>query len=199
MPETGGTFWGYETEFRNNDIQMLPYDPDLAKQYLAASVYKGEEVELASGVPVFHRGAEMIAEQLGRIGINVRLFQTDAPTLQSYANPLNNQAQMIHHTNNFNKSAVSARGSYYSTGASNRSSFNNPLVDELVDKAPTITDPKEREAVYRQIQEILYEDLPYISIYNLINCTITSSAVGGIILDSDNNHDYRGIFMVLED
>jgi len=40
--------------------------------------------------------------------------------------------------------------------------YKNPTVDELLEKAMTSTDQKEREQLYIQVQEILAEDVPYI-------------------------------------
>ena len=199
IPETEGTFWGHSTEFRNHDIPVLEYDLELAKQYLAQSSYKGEEVEIISGIPPTLKASELIQEQLGQIGINIKLFQTDGPTLQSFAKFYDNQAQITHHSCPFTQSASSMRAQVGTGGSSNRASYSNPAVDDLLALAPTIPDPNERAAVYKQIQEIIAEDMPCLNLYWRMYAMVTSGNVGGIIADPDQNHDFRGIFMTVED
>ena len=199
LPASDGTIWGYSTEFRNNNIPIIPFDLDLARQCLEASSYNGEEVELMAGIFTTQRGGEMIQEQLAKVGINVRLNQTDVPTLSSTALYGSDKTQMIHHMLPMTLSAASARGAFYPGASSNRASYNNPVVNELLDRAPTIADQKEREALYMQIQEILAEDLPIINIYYRLQAPVSSSKIGGIIINPDQNHDFRGIFLVLDD
>ena len=199
IPETEGTFWGNNTEFRNHDIPILEYDQQLAKEYLAASSYNGEEIEIIAGIPPTLKASELIQEQLGQIGINIRLFLTDGPTLQSFAKFYDNQAQITHHSAPFTQSAASMRAQIGTGGASNRSSYSNPKVDELLALAPTIVDPQERGAIYKQVQEIVAEDMPSLNLYWRMYAMVTSSNVGGILADPDQNHDFRGIFMIVED
>jgi len=199
IADNGGTFWGDTTEFRNNDIPLLPFDLDLARQYLAASTYNGEEIEIYTGVPTFHRSAEMIQEQLLRIGINLVLHQTDAPTLQSLAVYGSDTVQIVHHPLPFNMSAASARTMLGPGGSANRSTYDNPAVTQLLDLAPTIADRDARGQIYRQIQALVAEDLTYVNVFFRVHAIVTHGNIGGIVVNPDQNHDYRGIFMTLED
>ena len=198
IPETGGTVWGYATEFRNNDIPIVPYDLDKAKEYLAASTYTGGEVELISGTPNHNRAAEIIQEQLGKIGLTLRLFQTDPGTLSPYVIYDNNQAQMVHFVNPFTDTAASCRSVFYPGGASNKAAYNNPEVAALLDLAPTILDRGEREKIYRQIQELVADDLAYITTNYEVRNVVAVAAIGGIDTDPEQNHDFRGIYMTVD-
>ena len=195
IPEETGTFWGHSTEFRNNDIPIIPFDLDKAKEYLAASSYDGGEVELISGTPNHNRAAEMIQEQLGKIDINVRLFQTDPGTLSPYVTYDNNQAQMVHFVNPFTATAASARSVLYPGGASNKASYNNPAVNELLDRAPSVADRGEREALYKEIQQLVADDLAFININYEVRNVVAVAAIGGIDTDPEQNHDFRGIYL----
>ena len=197
-PDVEGTYWGFGTEFRNHDIPIIPYNLDLAKEYLAKSVYNGEEIEIISGNVECNRAVEMVREQLGKIGIYIKLFQTDAQTI----NPMTaygTKIQMVLYMGDFNSSAGSARRVFYPNGSSNRASYNNPVVNELLDKAPSTVDLKEREAIYRQVQEIVAEDLPYLNLYWMRRSVVTNSKLGGILINTDLCHDFRGIFLVVDD
>jgi len=198
-PASDGTFWGSSTEFRNNNIPMLEYDPVLAKEYLEASIYNGEELEIISALVINNAMAEVMQEQLAQIGIKTKLFPTDAPTLTSTATYGNEQTQLISWVAAFNLSAATVRNMFYPVGGDNRSSYNNPLVNDLLDKAPTVADPEERGAIYRQIQEIFAEDVPTLRIFSRVFTLVCAKGLGGILVSPDQTHDFRGIFLVLDD
>ena len=199
LPVTTGTAWGYAQEFKNTDIPVLQFDLDLARQYLAASSYNGEEIEIMSSIVRHHRAAEMLQEQLTRIGIRTSLFQTDMITLQSLSLYGSDAVQILVHTVPFNNSASSARSILGVNGYANRGTYNNPTVNELFDRAPLIVDPAEREASYKHIQELVNEDLPIINLYHFTRTIVTPASVGGVVTDPDQCHDLRYMFMVLDD
>ena len=193
VPVENATVWGIGTEFRNNDLPLFEYNLELAREYLDASVYNGEELELVASSVSMIRAIDMIQENLGRIGINIRLYPTDTPTLSSYAVYENNQAELIHFLNTFDMNASSARNVFYPGRTTNRASYNNPEVTDLLDRAPTIADESEREAMYRRVQEIVYEDMPYISLFVSTRIIVAQAGLSGIVLNRDMNHDFKFI------
>ena len=197
-PTPDGCFWGDSTPFRDSSLVQRPYDPELAMEYLAASSYNGEEVELMTGPSTLTIGAQMIYEQLVAIGINVRLFPTDIPTLVMNSQYGNENMQLLHFVSPFTVVASSARVMLYPGMTANRASYNNPRVNELLDLAPTLSHA-EQAAVYKEIQEIVYEDIPQLSLYERIWTVVTNNNVGGIRIHPDMEHDHRGIFMVVDD
>ena len=81
----------------------------------------------------------------------------------------------------------------------NRASFVNDQITELLDRAPTVTDIVERERIFKQIQEIAAEEIPYINVYYLQHVAACLPGVAGVILRSDSLHDFTYIHMVIED
>ena len=69
-----------------SDVNVVPYDVDQAKQYLADSNYKGETLKLmvVSGGSE-ERSAQVIQGQLLAIGINVEVMPVDATTRATLA------------------------------------------------------------------------------------------------------------------
>lgn len=199
LPVTDGAIWGDTTPFRNTGIPLLPYDLDLARQYLDASAYNGEEIEIVCADGALLLSAQMIQEQLGRIGIDIKVSLLDPLTLMSRSMYGSDQVQIVHFVSPFDLSASSARGIFYAGAGANRASYNNPAVNELLDLVPTIADPEERGEIYRQIQEIVAEDMPYINLYYRMQSVVASSDVGGIIVNADMYYDFRSIFKVLDD
>ena len=194
-----GTFWGYKTAFRNSDIPAIPYDPELAKQYLADSSYNGEEVEIMAALPPNIKAGEMMVEQLSAVGIKATLFITDIANLNAVAGYGNDVTQMVITVSPFDANAASARNYLHPEGSGNRSNYNNARVNELFDLAPTVADRGQREAIYREIQEVVHGDLPKINHFYLTFPIVTTSALRGFVTDPDQNHDLRLIYKVIED
>jgi len=198
-PETYGTFWGTAMEFFNRDIPIVPYDINKAKEYLAASAYNGETLELTANNPYCVRAAEMIVQQLSTIGINVEFRLLDSSGMLAHmANP-GGQFTLAVHTASITSSAADIRVPLHSTAPNNRAQYNNPKVDELIDKAGTVTDRAARELVYREVQEIVAEDMPYISLFRIQRFYIHAKGIGGLEVSGDSAFiNYRDIYLDLD-
>ena len=194
---TDGSLWGYGTEFRNTDIPKLKQDVELAKQFLAQSNYDGSEVQIMAGIPPNISCQDLIAEQLAAIGIKTSLFNTDNSIIISM-DQFTPETQMINGVAPFSLSAVSCRNMFLPTGGANRGKYENPQVIELLDKAPSILDAKEREAVYKQVQQMVYDDYVQLSMFYRAKPITTVGSVGGIITSSDDSHDFRYVFKTLD-
>ena len=57
--------------------------------------------------------------------------------------------------------------------------YYNEQVEELVAKAPTITDADERSQVYDEIQQLLYDEVACVPICYQINVNIHNTAIEG--------------------
>ncbi|MCL2391383.1 MAG: ABC transporter substrate-binding protein [Oscillospiraceae bacterium] len=195
---TDGAIWGYAQEFRNNDIPALPFDLDLARQYLEASPYNGEEIEISTAVITNIRAAEAVQMQLAEIGINITINAMDTGSFTAYATYENNQAQMYIFGAVVTLSSGSVRNVFYPFGAANRMSFNDPYVSELIDRAMTISDPSERAAIYRHLQEHVAETRPAFNIFWRLNAAAAVNGVGGVRLSADwPSTNLRGVFKEL--
>jgi peptide/nickel transport system substrate-binding protein len=64
----------------------------------------------------------------------------------------------------------------------NRGYFNDPHVDELIDRATVSTVPEERQRLFSDVQRILAQDVPYISLWNKTNYAVAQRTLTGITL-----------------
>lgn len=138
-------------------------DLEASKKALRDAGYPdGFDFELQTGTdPVAVLEAQLIQNQLGRVGIRVTITQLD------FTRQLTNLEQ-----GNFQASAIGWSGRpdpdqnsymFWHTGGSfNFMGYSNPEVDALFDSSRSETDPSKRAQIYRRIVEILYEDVPYI-------------------------------------
>ncbi|MDO4712193.1 MAG: glutathione ABC transporter substrate-binding protein, partial [Peptostreptococcaceae bacterium] len=63
--------------------------------------------------------------------------------------------------------------------AGNRTFYTTPKVDELLEKGRFSVDPKEREAAYMEVQQIVRDDAPWVFMNYGENISGTSSKVKG--------------------
>ena len=195
----GGAVWGYQTEFRNNDIPGITQDVNKAKEYLAQSSYKGEEVVIAATVNTNIKAAQAMQQQLALAGIKSSVLELDTAGLNALISKENNTSQMVVYSVRGSLSASFARAAFYPGGAQNRSNYNNPEVARLLDEAGGTFDTEARKALYMQIQELVAEDLPITPIYWVVNPIVALSNVGGFALNSDHNRsDFRYMYMTVE-
>ncbi len=117
--------------------------------------------------PTFSAYAQLVRAQLAAVGVEVKLVPLEPPVF----------ADTVFKTRDFDTNIIS-----YCNGAdpeigvkrmyttsnigpvpfSNSSGYRNAEVDGLFEKARTTVEPRERTAAYRQIQEQLVKDLPYV-------------------------------------
>ena len=64
----------------------------------------------------------------------------------------------------------------------NRGFYSNPEVDRLIDQATAAPDEATRAALYRQVQHIVAEDAPYISLWYKTNVAVGQRNLSGIEL-----------------
>ena len=195
----GGTVWGYATEFRNNNIPMLEFDQDLAREYLAASSYDGEEIEIAAAIITNIRAAQALQQQLAAVGINTRIAEFDSPGLSAYMMNPESPTQLVFISLTMNSGAGSMRNLIYPGAVQNtRMQYNNPEVTEILDRATGELDTNARRDLYMRLQEIVAEDPPFLQTYWRINAVVAAEGIGGVRLNSDNlQTDMRQMYQII--
>ena len=166
----------------NDKVKVYNYNPQKALALLNEAGWKktgGEGLLKKDGQPfifeiVTNQGnetrqkcAEIIQRQLKEIGITVKIrvlewsaFVTDFinkrrfdAVILGWTIPLDPDAYDVWHSS---KTAPEEL---------NFISYNNPEVDEMLEKGRSTFDPKERKKYYDRFQEILAEDQPYTFLY----------------------------------
>ncbi len=198
-PETTGTFWGSGEPYRNSDIPIIPYDLEKAKEYLAASPYNGEEIELITAIPTMINASAVIQNQLAEIGINVVIKQTDPASLMSVCSYGSTDYQMYAFVGAFGFEPYSSTlGIFGEAAMQNRATYDNPEIQEILSKAATETDPDTLKDYYYTIQELAAADIPYINLFNMKQVISASNSIGGLIVANDGGHDLRWMYKLAE-
>ena len=192
-----GSFWGWATEYRNTSIPLPVYDQDLAKEYLAKSVYNGEDVEIVAAFDDIIAASQALQQQLKEIGINAELFVTDIGGLMQHCLYADNKSQLRIMGGPFSRIPSSINNYVYPGAFGNMSSYNKDEVTQLLDAAFSNTNIAEREAQYKEVQRIVAEDIPYVPLYYMVQGLAVKKGVEGMVLRSSDAHDLRYIRMAV--
>jgi peptide/nickel transport system substrate-binding protein len=154
----------------DSSISPYPHDVEKAKELLKEAGYEdGFKMSLATppqgveGTTNTLEVAQAIASQLGEAGIEVELDITDPATqferyknreFQSYLFTWDTQVEPDRYLYSLFNS--DARGYYY----------KNVEIDDLLVKGRQTMDQQEREEIYKEVHGKLYEDAPWVFLYN---------------------------------
>ncbi|MDR1834609.1 MAG: ABC transporter substrate-binding protein [Fusobacteriaceae bacterium] len=160
------------------DVDPYAYDPERAKALLKEAGYPdGLNIELwvnddQTRIDI----CVIIQDELKAIGINaeIKVFEwgayisrTAQPNKELYFLSWNTTGDGDAHMYPlFHSSQHGSSG--------NRSYYNNPEVDKLIDKGRHSVNPEERTGIYHELQKILGEDIPhYTVVYPMLSLAMT--------------------------
>ena len=190
------------TQYYNPDVKQYPYDPaaaaallDEAGWVLGDGDFREKDGETLSfvcttitGDQVRRPEAEVVQQYLREVGIDMQLEEAPVATILEQLPQGNMDASLFNWT--YGDVEPDAATTLGSTGANNFSQFENARVDELLAQGLQELDPEARAAIYKEIQAIVAEEVPFLYImywdwYNIFNKRIKGlpeSALGGFEL-----------------
>jgi peptide/nickel transport system substrate-binding protein len=187
VPATGllsPLHWAYE-----GAIAAWPHDPEKAKKLLDEAGFAdpdaagpGVRFKLSfktTNIDLRRRTAEAFKEQLQRVGIELEIrtyewgtFYSDIKKgsfhLFSLAWVGILDPDIYYHI--FHSGSVPPNGD-------NRGRYSNPMLDELLERGRKVTQAGERRLIYRQVQRIVAEDLPYIPLWWVKNVIVRKPSI----------------------
>lgn len=168
-----------------------PYDRNIerAKELLAEAGYpNGFEIELmpTTHYPFTVSAAQIVQQQLARIGIASKINALEWSQWLQEEGAGNYDIYVC----NWN-GLIDADQYYYrqhhTDEVFNFTGYSNKKFDELVKKARSITDFEERYELYRQANQILVDDAPYIYMYNKKMIRAHREKLHGSVVRSDQS------------
>ncbi len=182
----------------NESVEPYPYDPDMARQLIEES---GAE-DLAVTFYVTEGGSGMldpvpmgtaIQADLEAVGFDVTIETYEWNTFLAEVNPgLEGKADMAEMawmtTDPDTLPFLTLRTEAWpENGGFNSSYYSNEEVDALLEEARTATDQETRAEAYRQVQEIVHDDAPWIFVANWKQNAVSTANVQGFELQPDFN------------
>lgn len=160
--------------YTNPDLVPLEYDPQKALDLIAASKY-GDVTEFPD-ITLYTTGAggspariteAIVASLKEELGVDIAIQQTDWATFLSDITSPENPYQMYQlgwiadypDPQNFLELL------FHSDSNQNHMGYSNPDVDALLDKAGLEQDPQTRTELYRQAEQLIINDAPWVPLY----------------------------------
>ena len=152
-----------------------PYDLDKAKALLAEAGFPdGFEATLKLPPPTYaRRGGEIIADQLGKVGIKLEIIPVEwAQWLEQAFKGKDYDLTIVSHTEPMDI-GIYARDDYYFD-------YKNPKFNEVMDKLAAETDTEKRYALMGEAQTILAEDAVNGFLFELAKTGIWNAKLEGL-------------------
>jgi len=171
------------------------FDPEQSRQLLLQLGYSQSNplqiIYKTSNNPFRIRLATIIQSQLAAVGIEARIRTYDWGTFYGDIKSGNfqmyslswvgiNLPDIFRHV--FHSQSVPPNGA-------NRGRYRNAQLDKLLDAARVEQEMVKQVEIFRQIQEILFTDLPYVPLWYEDHVFITRKNIKGYQLHADGNYD----------
>ncbi len=177
----------------NSSLKPYPHDPEKAKALIEEAGHAGAKLKFyvtegGSGMLDPVPMAAAIQADLAKVGLDVEIETYEWNTFLSQVNPglegKADMAEMAWMTNDPDTLPYLAlrTDAFPDKGGFNSGYYSNPEVDKLLEAARSATDQAERAKLYKQMQEIVYEDAPWAFIANWKQNAATSDRVEGFSL-----------------
>ena len=170
---------------RAENLPSYPFDPNKAKQMLAQAGYpKGFSFTFKTSADAeANSRAQVIQQMLKEVGINMKIQSNEMSTF--FADIGKGNFQMY----SLSRNGIADPDFYYiifyskntPPDGQNRGYYNNPKIDQLILQGRSTFDRAKRKPVYDEIQKIVQQDLPYISLYMQKNVAIMRSNIDGYV------------------
>jgi peptide/nickel transport system substrate-binding protein len=179
--------------------EVRPPDVERAKELMAeAGLADGFSTTITSWsqYSFLSNAAVVLQEQLRQIGIEAELNLVENATM----------ADQVYLEKTYDI-AVTGESAYvdpntlifqnFKTGESgNFVNYSNPEVDELIDQGIAVTDQVERARIYQEIQALLLEDLPWISLFVANQYEAMKDHVQGYVhIPTGSNASFRSTWL----
>ena len=179
------TMFGEGHWARASGLPTYPYDPEKAKQLLAKAGYaKGLKIVFKTSTDAeANSRAQVIQQMLKQVGIDVQIQQNEMSTF--FADIGKGNFQMY----SLSRNGIQDPDFYYIIFYSknippegqNRGYYSNPRIDQLILQGRSTFDRAKRRPTYDEIQRVVQEDLPYLSLYMQQNVAIMRNNIDGYV------------------
>ncbi len=177
-------------DYHNENLQVLSFDLDKARELIAASKYG--DVANFPEITLYTTGAggapsRMIEAITGmykeNLGIDIAIQQTEWATFLSDISQEENPYQMysLGWIADYPDPENFLDVLFHSEKSENHMGYSNPELDELLEKARTEQDPEERLKLYQQAEQIIINDAPWVPLFYEVEYWLTKPYVKGMI------------------
>jgi dipeptide transport system substrate-binding protein len=193
------SMWSY-----NDDITDDPFDPAAAKKLLSEAGYPSGFATDLWAMPVqrpynpnARRIAELMQADLAKIGVRAEIKTFEWGEYRKRAQNGEHMMAQLGWTgdngdpDNFLNSLLGCNSAH--TDGSNIAKFCYPPFEELVAKAKSVSDQRERTALYRKAQVVFKEQAPWFTIAHAVQLKPVRKEVVDFKLSPFGRHTFYGV------
>lgn len=175
----------------SKETTPFEYNPEEAKKLLEDSGYKDLSLTLVtSNNELRKQMSEIIQAQLKEIGINIKIEILEWAAFLSATGTGKSDLFMLGWSNSSGDADYGIGSVLHSSmkgSSGNRSFFDNPTFDALLDKGKVELDSTKRAELYAQAQNIMNEEVPILPIYFMPASAGIREEVKGFVQSPINN------------
>jgi ABC-type transport system substrate-binding protein len=176
------------------DVATYPYDPARARELLRETGRTGLSFTFRTSTDETTRLlATVFQQQLKEVGIEMNIQANEPATFSSDIEKGNFQAysrRWIGGNNDPDIFNLIFHSAMTPPEGANRGFYANPAVDRLIEIGRHETDTEKRKAAYQEIQRIVADDLPYVSLFYMDNVVVFNKRVGGMVLYPAGEYEF---------
>lgn len=170
------------------NIKGLPYDPAQARQLLVESKYKGKlpdvTITVSGGGGAPPRAIEAMLEMWRQnLGVEVLLRQVEYSVFLVDVSRTPNPYQLfsLGWIADYPDPQDFLEILFYSTSLDNKTGYNNPEVDRLLDEAARETDQAKRLVIYQSVERMVIADAVWLTTAHAKSYILTKPYVKGLV------------------
>lgn len=179
-------------DWHNSALKPYPFDPAKAKSLLDEAGWTAGAggMRAKGGTPLkfeisvdttsaIRRQMAVLAQQMYRdIGMDASIKEVDR---QIYSQMLQQKTFELNISNTPHSWDPDTQRRFYITnGGSNFGAYTNTKVDDLLNRGVQEVDVEKRKALYRELQEVMYEDVHVVHGYHPTELRVTSTKLKGL-------------------
>ncbi|TVR34267.1 MAG: glutathione ABC transporter substrate-binding protein [Spirochaetaceae bacterium] len=179
--------------FGHTSVGPYEYDPDRARELLAEAGYPdGFSMTLhhpTGRYPLDATVAQAVQSMLADVGVDARLETREWSSYLQFTAQPPEQAEYDMFMLGWGTVTLDADYGLYALlhtrqwnpNGNNRGFYSNERVDELLDQARVETNPDQRAPMYHEAVQLIWEDAPWIFLYNAAQINAVRTNVEGLI------------------
>lgn len=172
----------------NPNLKSHTFDPEKARQLIAESSYRDVSnfpeitLNVSGGGGATSRQISAIVEMYKQnLGVDVTIEQTDWATYLNDLNARRYQMFSVGWIADYPDPQDFLDILFHSQSLDNRTGYSNPEVDRLLEQARVEQDQEQRFDLYRQAEQIIVDEAPWVPLAHGVEYWLTKSYVKGMI------------------
>jgi len=185
-----------------DDVMTYSYDPERARELLRETGRTDLSFTFRTSTDETGRLlATVFQQQLKEVGIQMNIQANEPATFSADIEKGNFQAysrRWIGGNNDPDIFNLIFHSMMTPPEGANRGFYKNPEVDRLIDLGRRETDTGKRKAAYQQVQRIVAEDLPYVSLFYVDNVAVFNKRIEGMVLYPAGEYEFLSEIRIRE-